>query len=73
MDEEAINMQIRKSLKHFGVTAQQEVEKALREGLEDGSLKGDEKLKVRMRLEVETLPVDHTIEGELDLSARSSE
>lgn len=69
MNDDALNMQIRKCLKQFGVTSQQEIERALGAALEKGSVKGDEKLPVRMTLEVDGLDISHTISGELDLNA----
>ena len=40
MNEEALNMSLRKFLKVVGVTSQQEIEKAVRKALADGKLKG---------------------------------
>lgn len=67
MNDDALNMQIRKCLKQFGVTSQQEIERALQAALNDGKLKGDETLKIRMTLEVDGLGVQHAINGELEL------
>jgi len=44
VDEEAFNMSVRKFLKKLGVTAQREIELAVRERLEGGDLRGDETL-----------------------------
>ena len=44
MDEETFNMSVRKFLKTLGVTAQREIERAVREQLEAGELRGDETL-----------------------------
>ena len=44
MDEEVFNMSVRKFLKKLGVTAQREIELAVREQLERGDLHGDETL-----------------------------
>ena len=44
MDEEVFNMSVRKFLKKLGVTAQREIELAVREQLEAGDLQGDETL-----------------------------
>ena len=44
MDEEVFNMSVRKFLKKLGVTAQREIELAVREQLEGGDLQGDETL-----------------------------
>ena len=44
MDEEALNMSVRRFLKTLGVTAQREIEHAVREGVDAGDLRGDEAL-----------------------------
>ena len=71
MSDDALNMQIRKCLKQFGVTSQQEIERALERALESGSLKGDEQLGIRMTLEVDGLALKHTVSGELQLGQDS--
>lgn len=71
MSDDALNMQIRKCLKQFGVTSQQEIERALERALESGSLKGDEQLGIRMTLEVDGLALKHTVSGELQLGEDS--
>jgi Family of unknown function (DUF6494) len=45
VDEEALNMSVRRFLKKLGVTAQREIELAVREQLEAGALRGDETLE----------------------------
>ena len=67
MNEEALNLSIRKFLKHFGVTAQREIERAVQRGIEDGTLRGDETLPVRATLRIEGLGTEHAIDGELSL------
>ena len=68
MNEDHFNLAIRKFLKTVGVTSQREIEKALRDALARGTLKGDEALAVGVRLEIGavglTLPIDGTIELE---------
>src|SRR4051794_33807743 len=44
MDEDAFNMSVRKFLKKLGVTAQREIEIAVRQELAAGNLRGDESL-----------------------------
>jgi hypothetical protein len=68
MDEEKFNMDVRKFLKHFGVTAQREIEKAVAEGLADGRLKGSEMIKARAVLELEGFGTLESIDGEIHLS-----
>jgi Family of unknown function (DUF6494) len=45
MDEEALNISVRKFLKTLCVTAQRETELAVREGVDAGDLRGDEALQ----------------------------
>jgi len=44
MDEEALNTSVRKFLKKLGVTAQREIEKAVRDADAKGQLKSGERL-----------------------------
>jgi len=70
MDEEVFNLEVRKFLKRFGVTAQREIEKAVDAALQGRSLTGNEVLKVDATLTIPgVLPQIH-IDGEIALSAR---
>ena len=70
MDEEVFNLEVRKFLKRFGVTAQPEIEKAVDAALQRRSLTGNEILKVDATLTIPgVLPQIH-IDGEIALSAR---
>ncbi|HEV8713638.1 MAG TPA: DUF6494 family protein [Candidatus Binatia bacterium] len=68
MNEDAFNMEVRKFLKKVGVTSQRDIEKVVREAMQAGSLAGTEKLKARMKLEVEGLNLDLVIEDDIALS-----
>ncbi|MEE8351907.1 MAG: DUF6494 family protein [Rhodospirillales bacterium] len=68
MDEEIFNMQIRKFLKNVGVTSQREIETAVRQALEDGTLKGEETVKAKVKLTIDSLGVSADIEGDIDLA-----
>ena len=68
MDQEIFNMQIRKFLKHVGVTSQREIETAVRTALEDGTLKGGETVKAKVTLTIERLGVSTEIDGDIDLA-----
>jgi hypothetical protein len=67
MNEERFNIDIRKFLKHFGVTAQREIEKAVAAALADGRLAGTETLRARATLEIEGLGTLERVEGEIGL------
>ena len=68
MDEEIFNMQIRKFLKNVGVTSQREIETAVRKALEDGTLKGEETIKAKVTLSIDSLGVSTDIEGDIELA-----
>ena len=68
MNQEELNMQVRKFLKQVGVTSQREIERAVNAALESGKLTGSERLPMRMTLTIEGLDLTHTIDGQLDLS-----
>ena len=68
MNEEQLNIDIRKFLKHFGVTAQREIEKAIAAGIRDGRLKGTETLTARATLELDGFGRLELIEGEIHLA-----
>jgi Family of unknown function (DUF6494) len=68
MEDDRLNMSVRKHLKEFGVTAQRAIEAAVRERMHAGKLKGDEALKVKTTLEMADLGLVHVIEGEIELA-----
>ena len=67
MNDEALNMSIRKFLKTVGVNSQLAIEKAVRSALEQGSLKGNESLPAHMTLRVGKLELEVKFDGELRL------
>lgn len=67
MNEEQFNMNLRKFLKKVGVTSQREIEQAVRDAIESGKLSGNETLKVSVKLEMETVGLAETIDGEIGL------
>lgn len=67
MNDEALNMSIRKFLKTVGVNSQLAIEKAVRKAIEDGKLKGTETLPANMTLSVGKLDLSVKFDGELTL------
>jgi Family of unknown function (DUF6494) len=61
MNEDLLNMEIRKFLKHVGVTSQREIETAVREALQSGKLKGKKSVSARMTLTIDGLGLKHQI------------
>ena len=67
MNDEALNMSIRKFLKTVGVNSQLAIEKAVTKAVNDGKLKGSESLPVAMTLKVAALDMDIRFDGEIRL------
>jgi hypothetical protein len=68
VDEELFNMSVRKFLKKLGVTAQREIELAVREQLDGGQLRGDETLDATATVTVTGLLRDVVVTGQISLS-----
>ncbi len=67
MNEDAFNASLRKFLKKVGVTSQREIERAVREAIESGRLKGHEKLPAKMVLTIGGVSLAHEIDGDIEL------
>ncbi len=67
MNEEVFNLEVRKFLKRFGVTAQREIEKSVAAALERGTLKGTEALPVHASLTIPGVLPELHIDGEIAL------
>ena len=67
MNEEAFNMSIRRFLKTVGVRSQSEIERAVAKAIADGKLKGNETFPARMRLTIDSIGLDITLDGEIKL------
>ena len=61
-------MSVRKFLKKLGVTAQREIELAVREQLDSGELRGDETLEARATVTVGGIPREVVVTGEISLA-----
>jgi hypothetical protein len=68
MDEDRFNIEVRKFLKDVVITSQREIERAVRDALASGQIKGSEKLKVSARIQIGGVGLDHKVEGEIALS-----
>jgi len=67
MNEDVFNTSLRKFLKKVGVTSQREIEKAVRDAMEAGRLKGNEKLPAKMVLTLGGVSLSHEITDEIEL------
>ena len=67
MNEDALNVSVRKFLKKVGVTSQREIEQAIRTAVGSGRLKGNETLPARIVLTVDGVGLSVEIEGAVEL------
>jgi hypothetical protein len=72
MDEEAFNLSVRRFLKKLGVTSQREIELAVREQIDAGSLSGSETLEARAVVTVDGLEREIVVTGDIALSGEPS-
>ena len=68
MDEEVLNLSVRKFLKQVGVTSQREIEKVIREAVLNGNIDQNSICKVSMQLTVDVSDKPLIIDGEIHLS-----
>ena len=70
IDHEKFNISMRKFLKKVGVTSQQKIEEAVRKGIENNLMQNNQ-IKVKVKLEITELDLDHEIDGEILLEDNS--
>jgi len=67
MDQETLNLSIRKFLKTVGVNAQREIEQAVAKAIADKTVSGTEALPARMTLQIAALQLQVQFDGEVRL------
>ncbi|PJG54856.1 hypothetical protein CVM73_12215 [Bradyrhizobium forestalis] len=67
MNEDQFNTSLRKFLKQVGVTSQREIEKAVRDAIAAGRIKGHEKLNAKMVLTIDSVGLVHEVNNTIEL------
>ena len=67
MNEDVLNMSIRKFLKKVGVTSQREIESAVRDGIAAGKIGGGGALKAKVTLSLSGVDLKVDIDGVIEL------
>lgn len=67
MNEETLNLSIRKFLKAVGINSQREIEHAVAKATAAGTIKGTESFPAKMTLEVQGLAVKVEFSGDISL------
>jgi hypothetical protein len=68
MEDDVLNMSVRKFLKTVGVSSQRQIEESVRKAIADGRVTSGSTIPVRMTLEIETLDGLHVVKGEIKTS-----
>ena len=67
MDEDNLNIEIRKFLKQVGISSQREIENYIRKQFSDGNIKVGDSIKVSMNLSSEDGELSHSINETLKI------
>jgi len=67
MNEDVLNVSVRKFLKRVGITSQREIEQAVRAAVTGGKLKGNEALPAKVVLTIDGISLSVEIEGAIEL------
>ena len=67
MDEEKLNISIRKFLKGVGINSQRIIEKRIRDIIENDKNVNLSKVKVTMQITSTELQIDEKIDGQIDI------
>ena len=67
MNEDNLNIEIRKFLKKVGITSQREIENYIRKKFIEGSLKEGQSIKVSMNLSSDDGVLSHSIEEKINI------
>lgn len=67
MNEEAMNQSLRRFLKKFGITAQREIEQAVRAAVATGRVGETTRLRATATVTIASIGLEETIEGEIEL------
>jgi hypothetical protein len=67
MNEDALNLSIRKFLKMVGINSQREIEHAVAKAVAAGALTGTESFPAKMTLEVPGLTVNVAFNGDITI------
>ena len=67
MDEDNLNIEIRKFLKQVGISSQREIENYIRKKFAEGNIKINQSIKVSMNLSSEDGELSHSINETLKI------
>ena len=67
LNEDVLNIEIRKFLKKVGITCQREIEKSVRNAVDNSIIEADQILSATVVLEIPTVKLKYTVDGQIKL------
>ena len=67
MNEEKLNISLRKFLKNVGITSQRKIEDKVKESINSSKITSSKKIKISAQLVSVDLNLDEKIEGEIEI------
>ena len=67
MNEESLNLEIRKFLKKVGITSQKVIENYITKSLEEGKLKTSDEVAIEMKMTIKDKNIEHTISDKIKI------
>ena len=67
MNEENLNLEIRKFLKKVGITSQKVIENYITKSVEEGNLKTSDEVAIEMKMTIKDQNIEHTISDKIKI------
>jgi len=67
MNEESLNLEIRKFLKKVGITSQKVIENYITKSVEEGNLKTSDEVAIEMKMTIKDQNIEHTISDKIKI------
>lgn len=67
MNEEKLNISVRKFLKNVGITSQRSIENGVRENVKSGKINNSKTIIVEAKISSKDLELSETIKGEIEI------
>ena len=67
MNEENLNLEIRKFLKKVGISSQRVIEKYIIKAVEEGNLKKKDEVEIEMKMILKNQNIEHTISDKIKI------
>tara|TARA_B110000196_G_C21045754_1_gene614768 strand:+ start:679 stop:885 length:207 start_codon:yes stop_codon:yes gene_type:complete len=67
MNEDNLNMEVRKFLKKIGISSQRTIENEIKEALKNGNIKIGDEIELEMKLSLKNLKKENIINGKIIL------